>query len=79
LYYYNIVGIRHKTKGRVNDSNGQFLEVYNPDPSYRGINPMKMDKQLTYTAPDRKTKVVSRYAIITPVILEEAPKEENKS
>ena len=79
MYYYNIVGIRHKTKGKGNDSNGQFLEVYNPDPNYRERNPMKMNKQLTYTAPGEKTKVVSRYAIIIPVIPEEAPKEENKS
>ena len=59
----------------------RYLEVYNPDPSYSGMNPMQMDKQLTYIAPDGKTKVVSRYTIITPITpetSEEAPKEENK-
>ena len=50
--------------GKGSDATRQFLEVYNPDPSYGEMNPMLVNNSLTYTAPGGKKRVASRYVII---------------
>lgn len=51
------------------DTSERYLEVYNPDPTYGGPNPMIVDPSLSYRGRSIKTpvgiqKVVSRYMVI---------------
>lgn len=51
--------------GAGEDVNGKWLEVYNPDPNYAGNNPMLVTNSLTYTISGNKSRVLSRYVIVT--------------